>query len=202
MTAPPLGGEGQPQIPVIRTERLVLRDWRDTDRAPFAELNADAEVMRHFPSTLTTAQSSEMVDSIMAGWSRRGFGLWAVERLDTGAFIGFIGLSSPSWSAEPLVEVGWRLARSSWGNGFAPEGARAALDHGFSSVRLPGDEIVSFTTVGNSKSRRVMEKIGMRHDPARDFDHPLLPDWEECRHVLYAITADEHRAEGSTGVAR
>lgn len=195
-------GAGPSRVPVVRTARLVLREWRDTDRAPFAALNGDPEVMRHFPSTLTPTQSSEMVDSMVAGWERRGFGLWAVERLDTGEFIGYVGLSSPSWSTEPLVEVGWRLARSSWGNGFAPEGARAALSFGFSSVRLPGNEIVSFTTVENSKSRRVMEKIGMRHDSARDFDHPLLPDWEERRHVFYAISALEHRADGVAGVAR
>jgi len=195
-------GESSDGVPVLRTDRLVLRGWRPADRAPFAALNADGEVMRHFPSTLTATQSDDMVDSIMAGWERRGFGLWAVERADTAAFIGYIGLSSPSWSAEPMVEVGWRLARSSWGNGFAPEGARAALDFGFSCVRLPDHEIVSFTTVQNAKSRRVMEKIGMRHDASRDFDHPLLADWHERRHVLYSISAHEHRADGTVGVAR
>jgi 3-dehydroquinate dehydratase/shikimate dehydrogenase len=101
-----------------------------------------------------------------------------------------------------MVEVGWRLDRRCWGNGYAPEGARAALEFGFSSVRLPGDEIVSFTTVQNVKSRRVMEKIGMRHDATRDFDHPLLADWHERRHVLYALSAHEHRALGAVGVAR
>jgi ribosomal-protein-alanine N-acetyltransferase len=112
-----------------------------------------------------------------------------VERIDNGEFIGFVGLSSPGWQAwfTPCVEIGWRLGRQHWGNGFAPEAARAALAWGFDHVELPNDEVVSFTTVANAKSRRVMEKIGLRHDPARDFDHPLLPDWVERRHVLYAI---------------
>lgn len=184
--------------PEIRTDRLLLRGWREDDKAPYAALNADPEVMRHFPSTLTAQQSDEMVDMIAQRWEQNGFGLWAVERLDDGRFIGFVGLSSPSWSPEPVVEVGWRLAREHWGQGFAPEGARAALDFGFTHVSLPGDEIVSFTTEANDKSRRVMEKIGMRHDPARDFDHPLLPDWAGRRHVLYVI----HRDEWVRGVAR
>lgn len=181
-----------PAVPVLHTERLCLREWRDSDRVPYAALNADPEVMRHFPSVLTAAQSDEMVERMSAAWTRNGFGLWAVERIDTSQFIGFVGLSSPTWSPVPLVEVGWRLAREHWGLGFAPEAARAALQFGFTRVALPADEIVSFTTVANSKSRRVMEKIGMVHQMHRDFDHPLLPDWHECRHVLYAIDRARH----------
>ena len=176
-------------IPELRTERVLLRAWRDDDKPPYAALNADPEVMRHFPSTLTAEQSDAMVDGMMASWERRGFGLWAAERLDTNEFIGFVGLSMPSWRADftPCVEVGWRLAKQHWGHGFAPEAAQAALEYAFAHVDLPNREVVSFTTTLNLKSRRVMEKIGMRHDPSRDFDHPLLPDWTERAHVLYAI---------------
>ena len=187
--------------PEVRTERLLLRGWRDEDKLPYSLLNADPEVMRHFPSTLSQQQSDEMVDRMRRTWSERGFGLWAVERLDTHAFIGFIGLSAPSWTEWPCVEVGWRLARQHWGNGFAPEGARAALRFGFERLDLadlPDDEIVSFTTTKNLKSQRVMEKIGMRHDPTRDFDHPVLPTWHERRHVPYCIDRRTWRA----GVAR
>lgn len=175
--------------PEVRTRRLLMRGWRESDRAAYAELNADPEVMRHFPSTLTAQQSTEMIDRMIANWSECGFGLWAVERTDTGELIGFVGLAAPAWEAPftPCVEVGWRLGRQHWGRGFAPEAATAALEWGFTNVDLPNDEIVSFTTELNVKSQRVMEKIGMIHDPAADFDHPLLPGWYERRHVLYRI---------------
>jgi RimJ/RimL family protein N-acetyltransferase len=170
-----------------------MREWRDSDREPYAALNADPEVMRHFPSTLTAQQSSEMIDRMVATWNERGFGLWAVERTDTSELIGFVGLSAPVWETwfTPCVEVGWRLAKQHWGQGFAPEAATAALEWGFANVDLPGDEIVSFTPVANVNSRRVMEKIGMVHDASRDFDHPLLPHWPQRRHVLYRIGRSE-----------
>lgn len=175
--------------PSVSTARLVMREWRDSDRRPYADMNADPEVMRHFPSMLTAQQSDEMVERIIAGWERNGFGLWAVERRDSNEFIGFVGLVSPLWQAAftPCVEVGWRLARQHWGHGFAPEAATAALEWGFTNVDLPRNDILSFTTVQNTKSRRVMEKIGMTHAPELDFDHPLLPDWHERRHVVYRI---------------
>ncbi|CAB4364489.1 MAG: GNAT family N-acetyltransferase [Actinobacteria bacterium] len=173
--------------PEVRTDRLLLRGWRETDKLPYSILNADPEVMRHFPSMLSAQQSDEMVDRMARAWATHGFGLWAVERLDTHAFIGFVGLSRPSWASTPCVEIGWRLAHQHWGNGFAPEAARAALAFGFDHVVLPDYEIVSFTTTRNVKSQRVMQKIGMRNDPEREFDHPLLPQWDERRHVLYCI---------------
>ena len=123
--------------PRLRTERLLLREWHDADRAPYAALNADPAVMEHFPSTLTAQQSDEMVDRIIAKWASDGCGLWAVEVTDPvpaadhlrGRFVGFIGLAKPSWTAEftPCVEIGWRLSRAAWGRGYAPEGARAVL---------------------------------------------------------------------------
>jgi len=198
-------------VPVVRTDRLVLRGWREEDKVPFAVLNGDPAVMEHFPSTLTREQSDQMVDVLGGAWERRGYGLWAVERSDTGVFIGFVGLSSPTWHADPLVgaaaitpcvEVGWRLARPQWGNGFAPEAAVAALDFALDHVELPRDEIVSFTTVANQKSRRVMEKIGLRHDQGRDFDHPMTPGWSGQRHVLYAASRAELTAARAVRVAR
>ncbi len=188
--------------PEVRTDRLLLRGWRETDKPAYASLNGDSEVMRHFPATLTADQSDEMVDRLAAMWVQRGFGLWAVERLDTGEFIGFTGLSVPAWAEQPMVEVGWRLARAHWGLGFAPEAARAALAYGFAEVELPEDEIVSFTTTKNFNSQRVMQKLGMRHDAARDFDHPLLPHWPEKAHVFYVLDRQMWEAQQGSGVAR
>lgn len=186
--------------PEVETLRLLLRGWREADRVPYARINADPKVMRHFPSTLTREQSDQMVDRMMAAWEANSFGLWAVERKDNGVFIGFVGLAAPSWQAPftPCVEVGWRLAASSWGNGFAPEAAMAALEFGFDHVDLPNDEIVSFTTTQNHNSQRVMQKIGMRLDPAREFDHPLTPGWVEQRHVLYCMERKHWHARSSS----
>jgi ribosomal-protein-alanine N-acetyltransferase len=194
-----------PVTPRLATPRLLLREWRDDDRATYAALNADPVVMEHFPATLTAQQSDEMVDRMQAGWSR-GFGLWAVQVADTtlttdgdlaGRFIGFIGFAAPTWSTSftPCVEIGWRLAKEAWGRGYAPEGARAALEWGFEHIDLPNDEVVSFTTVANTKSQRVMEKIGMHRDPTRDFIHPMVPDWAGAPHVLYCIDRTTFQAQ-------
>jgi RimJ/RimL family protein N-acetyltransferase len=175
-------------VPELITPRLRLRDWRDGDREPFAELNADPEVMAHFPTTLSRATSDMLVDAAMDGWAANGFGLWVVERLDDGAFLGFTGLARPSFEAHftPAVEVGWRLARHAWGQGYATEAARPALAFGFETVGL--EEIVSFTVPANLRSRAVMQRIGMRHDAADDFDHPKLPAGHPLRrHVLYRL---------------
>ena len=181
---------------MIRTERLLLRRWRPEDRAPFAALNADPVVMEHFPSALSREESGALVDRIEAGFEANGFGLWALERVDTGEFIGFTGLSTPGFAAHflPAVEVGWRLSRPAWGHGFATEAARQALRVGFERYQLP--EIVSFTASGNTPSRAVMRRLGMRHDPAEDFDHPALaPGHRLRRHVLYRL----RRAEWDAG---
>jgi ribosomal-protein-alanine N-acetyltransferase len=187
-------------IPRLVTQRLVMRGWHDDDRAPYAAINADPAVMEHFPGMLTFEQSSAMVDRMMSHWADNGFGLWAVENAATTELIGFVGLMAPAWEMPftPCVEVGWRLAQTAWGNGFAPEAAEAALAWGFENVDLPDDEIVSFTTVANAKSRRVMEKLGLTHDELDDFDHPMLPDWAGRRHVLYRI--NRHQFEASRHV--
>jgi ribosomal-protein-alanine N-acetyltransferase len=170
----------------LRTERLLLRGWREEDREPFAALNADPVVMEHYPSTLTREESDALADRIEARFDAHGWGLWAVEVVDTGEFTGYVGLTPQTFDVQftPAVEVGWRLAHEYWGRGYAAEGGRAALDYAFDVLGL--DEIVSFTTVANLRSQRVMQKLGMTHDPADDFDHPALPEGHPQRpHVLY-----------------
>ncbi|WP_260617190.1 GNAT family N-acetyltransferase [Microbispora hainanensis] len=170
----------------IRTERLVLRRWREDDKEPFAALNADPVVMEHFPATLSREDSDALAERIEAGFDEHGFGLWAVEA--DGEFIGFTGLSVPRFTAPftPCVEIGWRLARSAWGRGYATEAARASLEDGFGRAGLT--EVVSFTAVQNVRSQAVMRRLGMTHDPADDFDHPALPAGHPLRrHVLYRI---------------
>ncbi len=172
----------------IRTERLLLRRWVPTDRAPFAALNADPQVMEHFPALLSRQESDLLAGRIEMHFEQHGFGLWAVEIPGHTRFAGFIGLAVPRFEAHftPCVEIGWRLASAHWGHGYATEGARAALAYGFEVVGL--NEIVSFTVPHNLRSRRVMEKIGMIHDPADDFMHPFLPDGHPLqRHVLYRL---------------
>jgi RimJ/RimL family protein N-acetyltransferase len=178
-------------IPRLATERLLLREWRDADREPFAALNGDPRVMEHFPSLLSREESDALVDRIVAHWQEDGHGLWAVERTVDRAFLGFTGLT-PGGSADmpPFVEVGWRFAVDAWGHGYATEAARAAVAWGFDVLGL--DEIASWTTVANVKSRGVMQRIGMTHDPADDFDHPRLPvGHPQRRHVLYRLSRPE-----------
>jgi RimJ/RimL family protein N-acetyltransferase len=173
----------------LRTDRLWLRAWRAADREPFAALNADPVVMEHFPSTLTREESDALADRIEARFELHGWGLWAVEVVETGEFAGYVGLTPQTFDVHftPAVEVGWRLAHQYWGRGYAPEAGRAALHYGFDVIDL--DEIVSFTTVANLRSQRVMQKLGMTRDPADDFDHPALPEGHPQRsHVLYRIS--------------
>ncbi|TDC51192.1 N-acetyltransferase [Actinomadura sp. KC345] len=169
---------------------MVLRRWEAGDREPFAALNADPEVMAHFPAPLTRAESDAMVDGIEARFEGEGFGFWALETADTNRFIGFTGLAVVRFDAPftPAVEIGWRLARSAWGHGYAAEAARRALRFAFDDARL--DEVVSFTSTANLRSQAVMERIGMVRDAAGDFDHPLVDDGHRLkRHVLWRITA-------------
>ena len=174
--------------PRLSTARLLLRRWADADRGPFAALNADPEVMRYFRGPLDRAASDAFIDRIESSFDELGYGLWAVELRSSGEFIGFTGLARQTFAAHftPAVEVGWRLARSAWGHGYASEAARRAIANGFDDFGLA--EIVSFTYVNNVRSRAVMERIGMTRDPADDFEHPRLPADSRLRpHVLYRL---------------
>jgi ribosomal-protein-alanine N-acetyltransferase len=191
----PAGPRSASAIPELETDRLVLRAFRDEDREPFAALNADPAVMEHFPAPLTRAESDALVDRILDRWAADGHGLWAVQRVDDAAFLGFTGLARLAYLPQP--EIGWRFARFAWGQGYATEAARAALAWGFGVRRF--DEVVSVTTVGNSRSRAVMERIGLMRDPADDFLHPNLPEGHPLRpHVLYRIHRDTWGG-GATG---
>lgn len=177
----------------LRTERLLLRQWRDDDKLAFAALNADPAVMEHFPAPLSRAESDSFVDRMRDRLADHGWGLWAVERLDDGALLGFTGLAhfAEGFPFAPATEVGWRLARQFWGYGYATEAAHAALDYAFSVLAL--DEVVSMTASGNVRSQRVMQRLGMTRDPAEDFDHPRVPDGHPTRrHVLHRLRRDDY----------
>lgn len=177
---------------ILETERLILRPWRDEDLGPFAKLNADPRVMEYFPSLLTREESDQLANKIRTKIDERGWGAWAISLKNGSDFIGFIGLDNVLFDAPftPAVEIGWRLAYDYWGKGYAIEGAAACLKYGFERLHL--NVIVAFTAVQNMRSRRVMERIGMHHDPNDDFNHPELPNgnWLQ-RHVLYRIKASE-----------
>ena len=170
--------------------RVCLRRWRDEDRDAFAAMNSDARVMEFFAGHLSRAESDAMVDRIEKHFGEHGFGLWAIEVSGVAPFIGFAGLTWARFSAPftPCVEAGWRLAFEHWGRGYATEAARLALAHGFGTLAL--SEIVSFTSATNLRSRAVMERLGMRRDPAEDFDYPSFPEGHPLRrHVLYRLNA-------------
>ncbi|MEJ7846179.1 MAG: GNAT family N-acetyltransferase [Acidimicrobiales bacterium] len=178
--------------PELRTERLLLRRWRDTDRAPFAAVNADEAVMRHFTGPLDRAASDALVDRIERSFDESGYGLWAVELPGEAACIGFIGLWRPAILAgvTDAIEIGWRLASDRWDRGYATEGARAALAFAFDALGL--DEVVSCTTPANRPSIRVMEKLGMTRDPADDFVTPG-PDGADRTLTLHRLPVDRWR---------
>lgn len=174
----------------ITTDRLLLRRWRDSDRQSFQALNADPRVMEFFPAPLTSEETDAVIVRIQNHFGRHGFGLFAAELRASQTFIGWVGLNIPSFDAPfmPAVEIGWRLAFDFWGRGLATEGAHAVVEYAFHTLGLPS--LVSFTVPANERSRRVMEKLGMAHDPSGDFDHPNIPVGHPLRrHVLYRLNA-------------
>lgn len=182
----------------LATERLWLRPWQPADLPQFAALNADPRVMAHFPRVLTAEESDRQAASILVHLQKHGFGFWAVEAIGVADFVGFVGISIPSFEAHftPCVEVGWRLAFEHWGHGYATEAARAAVDFAFGRLGL--EQIVAFTVPPNWRSIRVMQRLGMTHSTDDDFDHPRLPPGHPLRrHVLYRLRASGLHAYSS-----
>ena len=185
---------------MIRTDRLLLRRWRHQDRDPFAAMNVDPLVMQHMQGPMSRERSDDFIDRIERHWDDRGWGLWAVEVPHVAPFIGYVGLWPADYVSAGMVEVGWRLASDSWGNGYATEAALEALRFGFEEVGLA--EIVSFTVPQNVRSRRVMERIGLVRDPSGDFDHPRVDAVAYphlVAHVLYRLTHAEWAARRAGG---
>ncbi|MFH8371124.1 GNAT family N-acetyltransferase [Streptomyces sp. NPDC018031] len=173
-------------MPQLRTERLVLRRWRESDLEPWAAMNADPEVREHLGELLTREESDAAVALMQAGFDQRGYGWWALETRETGEFIGRAGLDEVGGDMPFTgVDVGWRLARSAWGRGYATEAALACLAFGFEALGLP--EVVASTTVDNLRSQAVMRRIGMTRDPADDFEDPSVPEGPLRPCVLYRI---------------
>jgi ribosomal-protein-alanine N-acetyltransferase len=182
---------------MLTTPRLLLRPWRDADLNPLAAMTGDPVVMHYFGRIRDRAQSDAWAARVRAHFDRHGFGIWAVEAPGVAPFIGFVGLSTvpADFPMAPAVEIVWTLAAPFWRRGYATEAARAALDDGFTRLRL--EELVAYTAAINTPSRGVMERLGMRRDIAGDFDNPRVPAGHElCRHVLYRIRADGGTSSG------
>ncbi len=180
---------------IIKTERLILRPWCEEDLAPFAAMNADQRVMKYFPSTINKEDSDAFARRMMQEMQDQGWGRWVVEIPGQAEFIGYVGLVHVPFEAHftPAVEIGWRIAYDYWDKGYATEAACAVLEYAFQTLKLP--EIVSITVPQNTRSRRVMEKIGMHHVEDGDFYHPRLPERHKLSwHVLYMLSHDEWMA--------
>ena len=183
----------------MKTKRLILRAWKQSDLEPFAKMNADHRVMEYYPSVKTLQESIEEYHRFLEQFKKNGWGFWAVSKIGGPDFIGFIGLNQVSFLSHftPAVEIGWRLDYDHWRQGYATEGAIASLRYGFEQLHL--NEIVSFTVPENSRSRAVMVRIGMHRDPEDDFDHPKMPEGHKLRkHVLYRINRKEFFEKHST----
>lgn len=173
---------------MIETERLILRRWRARDVEPYAALTADPEVMVWLGGVMDKHESAEHIDGMEDHFDRWGYGRYVIERRADGAFLGYTGIAR-IWPGLPVtgVEIGWRLNRDAWGHGYATEAARAATHEGLTRFELP--EILAFTAEGNLRSRAVMERLGYRRDPSRDFDHPRLLEGDPLRrHVVFVAT--------------
>lgn len=179
----------------LETKRLVLQQWTVADRQPFANMCADPRVMAFYPRPLTRTESDAMAEKIQDLIDERGWGFWALRRRDRLDFIGFTGLHIPTDDLPfaPCVEIGWRLAYAHWGKGYATEAAIAALGFGFEQLGL--DEVVSFASLANARSRAVMERLGMQ-DVHQDFQHPQIPEESSLkRHCLYKMTRDQWKCK-------
>lgn len=177
---------------IIETERLILRQWKESDRKIFSELNADPENMKFFPRPFNEEESHSFIDKTIEIIDRDGYGLFAIVVKETNQFIGFTGLAVPSYETHftPCTEIGWRIHKDFWGKGFATEAARGVLEFAFNTLQL--NEIVSFTSHFNTPSINVMKRIGMIHDQNGDFDHPRVEEGHKLRpHVLYRITSED-----------
>lgn len=182
----------------LTTDRLGLRRWVGGDSLPFAEMNQDPLVMRYFPRTRSRSESDSFIARIEQHFSEHGYGLFAVDLLSDGEFMGFIGLYTPTFEADftPCTEIGWRLHHQYWGKGYATEGALACLRVGFDAFSLP--EIFSFTAAVNTPSIAVMRRIGLRF--RKTFSHPRIdPESELSKHVLYSMSRSAYGGNASTG---
>jgi len=181
----------------LRTERLFMTAWTERDAAALEAMGQDPDVMRFFPSVLSREQSSELLGRLKRSFEQRGWGMWAVRELPDGEALGFVGLAqiADDIPIDAAVEVGWRLAREAWGRGLATEAAGASLDYAFDVLAL--DEVVAYTAAVNEPSRRVMDRLGMRHDTAADFPFPGLADGPLRGHVVYRISAAEWRGRSA-----
>ncbi|MEO0422722.1 MAG: GNAT family N-acetyltransferase [Pseudomonadota bacterium] len=178
---------------VLRTPRLLMRQWREEDLAVLIAMGESPKVMAHYPSTLTPVQCEAMWQRLYEGIAERGWGLWATERLDTGELIGFVGITPPRHRTpyDPCIEIGWRLLESHWRQGFATEAAQAALRFGFEELAL--GEILAWTSLGNQRSQAVMERLGMIRDETT-FEHPALPPGSHLReHCVYRLSVARWR---------
>lgn len=176
-----------------RTRRLMLRNWKDSDAAPFAKMNSDRLVMKYYPAVMSEAESNAMVGKLRDLIEARGWGFWAVEKNTTKSFVGFVGLHEPEHElpVTPCVEIGWRLGKEFWGKGYATEAALGCLEYAFEELDL--EEVYSFASVRNTRSWAVMKRIGMSNT-GQNFHHPALPEGDELgEHVLYRITQEQWR---------
>lgn len=188
-TTAPLVLRTYPSPVELRTPRVLLRQWKDSDNDAWAAMNADPEVRRFFPSVLSRDEAQAEADRIRSAIAQRGWGMWAIEVPGVHTFAGFVGLSLPGYEAPwmPAVEIGWRLAPAAWHQGYASEGAAAALHFAFTQLELP--QVVAMSVPGNGPSHAVMDRIGMVRDVDADFDHPRVPDGSPLkRHILHRIT--------------
>lgn len=178
---------------LLETERLILRTWEKADLEPMCAINQDTKVMEYFPSLQDRATTQKLIEKFNRCFEHHGYTFHATVRKDTGVFIGFIGLSFVDMEVAfaPSTEIGWRLASQHWGEGFATEGAKAVLHYAFTALHLP--EVVAFTAKQNTRSQRAMEKIGLKHHPEENFEHPRLSDDSPLRrHVLYRLSQERY----------